>query len=370
MKRMVVIGGGILGASTAYHLSEKGFKVTVVDRKDKGQATGAAAGIICPWLSQRRNKAWYAMVKEGAAYYRELIPRLNKAGEEDHGFRQTGAVCLHADSVKRDKMLNRAIEKRENAPEIGQLMPIGKAEVQKYFPYLNREFEGLFVEGAARVDGAKLRDSLLSAAAKLGANIIYDHADLAIEEGSVKGVTVSGEFFQADCVIVAAGAWAKELFAEENIDIDVTYQKAQILHLQIEDETDDWPVVIPPGDQYLLAFEGGRLVAGATHENDVPMDDRLTVSGIREVFDKATAIAPALDRAEFVEGRVGYRPFTPGFLPVIGEFPGITNLLFANGLGASGLTSGPFLGAELARLAAGEETVLDLSPYSPEVLLK
>ncbi|TFD97570.1 FAD-binding oxidoreductase [Jeotgalibacillus sp. R-1-5s-1] len=370
MKKMIVIGGGILGASTAYHLAVRGFQVTVVDRKDQGQATGAAAGIICPWLSQRRNKAWYALVREGAAYYRELIPMLNEAGESDHGFKQTGAICLHDDPVKRDKMLKRALQKREEAPEIGELTPVSNEEINRYFPYLTDEYAGLYVEGAARVDGAKLRDSLLSAAVKSGARILEGQADLAIEQGSMKGVHVSGQFISADMVIVTAGAWAKELFSAAGIEIDVSYQKAQILHLKVEDQTDHWPVVIPPGDQYLLAFDDGRLVAGATHENDVPMDDRLTVSGIREVFDKATLIAPALEEAEFIEGRVGYRPFTPGFLPVIGEFPGIKNLLFANGLGASGLTSGPFLGAELARLAAGEETVLDLSPYTPESILK
>lgn len=63
MKSHIVIGAGILGASAAYHLAKAGAKVTVIDRKDPGQATDAAAGIICPWLSQRRNKAWYALAK-------------------------------------------------------------------------------------------------------------------------------------------------------------------------------------------------------------------------------------------------------------------------------------------------------------------
>lgn len=55
-KPYVIIGGGILGASTAFYLSKQGTEVILIDRHDKGQATDAAAGIICPWISQRRNK--------------------------------------------------------------------------------------------------------------------------------------------------------------------------------------------------------------------------------------------------------------------------------------------------------------------------
>jgi D-amino-acid dehydrogenase len=64
-----------------------------------------------------------------------------------------------------------------------------------------------------------------------------------------------------------------------------------------------------------------------------------------------------------LETRVGFRPYTPGFLPVIGALPTYQGLLLANGLGASGLTSGPYLGAELAKLALGKPLEIDLSLY-------
>lgn len=69
MQTYIVVGAGILGASTAYHLAKAGAQVTLVDRQDLGQATDAAAGIICPWLTQRRNKAWYQLAKNGAKFY-------------------------------------------------------------------------------------------------------------------------------------------------------------------------------------------------------------------------------------------------------------------------------------------------------------
>ena len=80
MKKVIVIGAGILGASTAYHLAKSGAEVLLVDRKDTGQATDAAAGIICPWLSQRRNQDWYQLAKAGARYYPGLIAELERDG--------------------------------------------------------------------------------------------------------------------------------------------------------------------------------------------------------------------------------------------------------------------------------------------------
>jgi D-amino-acid dehydrogenase len=121
--------------------------------------------------------------------------------------------------------------------------------------------------------------------------------------------------------------------------------------------------VIPPNDQYLLSFENGRIIAGATHENDAGFDHRVTPGGLKEIFDKALAVAPGLENSTLLETRVGFRPFTPGFLPVIGVLPNHPNVLAANGLGASGLTMGPFIGAELAKLALNEPTDMDLSPY-------
>ncbi|MFZ0371486.1 MAG: FAD-dependent oxidoreductase, partial [Halobacillus sp.] len=70
-----------------------------------------------------------------------------------------------------------------------------------------------------------------------------------------------------------------------------------------------------------------------------------------------------LYKSSLLETRVGFRPFTPGFLPVFGYVPEHPGLLAANGLGASGLTSGPFLGADLAKLALGQETELDPADY-------
>ncbi|WP_010199586.1 NAD(P)/FAD-dependent oxidoreductase [Bacillus sp. m3-13] len=364
MKNIVIIGAGILGASAAYHLAKAGKNVTVIDRFDKGQATDAAAGIICPWISQRRNKAWYNMVKNGAKYYPTLIDHLEADGEMDTGYNHVGAISLHRDKEKLEKMAERAIKRREEAPEIGEVTILSPAETRELFPVLSEEFGSVHVSGGAKVNGGALRNALRNAAKKHGAQFLEGDAGLEVKDNQVTSVTLGEERVEADLFIVTGGAWAQEIFLGLGMKFEVVPQKAQIVHLEIDTkQTKDWPVVMPPNNQYILSFDDGRIVIGATHEDDAGFDTRVTAGGMNEILSKALEIAPGLSDGTILETRVGFRPFTPGFLPIIGKLPNHDNVLIANGLGASGLTSGPFLGAELARLAMGEQTVLDISNY-------
>ena len=365
MKKVIVVGAGILGASAAYHLSLLGADVTLIDRFDSGQATDAAAGIVCPWLSQRRNKAWYNMVKAGARYYPELITQLEKLGQTDTGYKQVGALMLHSAPEKLEKLAERAIKRREDAPEIGEIQFLSQQETKRYFPLLSDEYSSIFVSGAARVNGRALRHALIQSAVQLGATFINENARLVFYGNRVTGIKLKEQELKADSVLVTAGAWAKELFTPLGIEFIVTPQKAQIVHLQVaEADTSEWPVVMPPNNQYILSFEDGRIVVGATHENEAGFENRVTAGGILEILEKALDIAPGLASSTFAEVRVGFRPFTPDFLPVIGAIPAFQGLFVANGLGASGLTSGPFLGLELAKLALGKQTELNLEDYN------
>ncbi|WP_163099908.1 NAD(P)/FAD-dependent oxidoreductase [Peribacillus alkalitolerans] len=364
MKSFIVVGAGILGASTAYHLAKNGAKVTLVDRKDKGQATDAAAGIICPWVSQRRNKAWYQLAKGGAKYYPTLIKELESVGESDTGYDQVGAICLHSEEEKLDKLEERANKRRDDAPEIGEITRLSASETQALFPPLSDRYSSVHISGAGRVNGRAVRTSLIRVAINYGVHLINGDAKLVFTNNIVNGIEVNGKIVEADQVIVTAGAWSKELLEPLGISFLVTPQKAQIIHLGLPGfETSKWPVVMPPNDQYLLSFEDGRVVVGATHENDVGFDHRVTAGGVLEVLKKALAIAPGLANGTLLETRVGYRPFTPGFLPVIGELPNFKGILVANGLGASGLTCGPYVGAELAKLVLGHSTEININNY-------
>ncbi|WP_178019672.1 FAD-dependent oxidoreductase [uncultured Paenibacillus sp.] len=371
MKKHIVIGSGILGASTAYRLAKLGAEVTVVDRGGPGQATDAAAGIICPWISQRRNQNWYALARAGARYYGSLIKELETEGERDTGYARVGALRLHREREKLAALEKLAVERKRDAPEMGDIHLLEPDEVKRRFPPLDEGFYALYVGGAARVDGRALRDSLLRAAARHGAVLVRGEATLLHEGPAVTGVRVDAEEIRADAVAVCAGAWARELLAPLGTEFRVTFQKAQIVHLALPGVlTEHWPVVMPPGDQYILAFNDSRIVIGATHENDpLGYDTRVTAGGLQEVINKALTVAPGLADGSFLEARVGFRPFTPGFLPVFGALPGWKGIFAANGLGASGLTMGPYIGAQLAQMLLGRETDIRLEDYRLEVAL-
>ncbi len=366
MKKVIVIGSGILGASTAYQLTKMGADVLLIDRQDQGQATDAAAGIICPWLSQRRNQAWYRLAKAGARFYPGLIEELTQEGETETGYARVGALSIHPDPEKIRKMEERARLRKEDAPEIGEIAMLNEAETQALFPLLGEGYHSVRISGAARVDGRALRDALIRSAQRHGAVYLQGDAVLTYEANRVTGAKVGNERFSADQTVVCAGAWAGLLLEPLGIRFNVRFQKAQIMHVQVDrkEDTGKWPVVMPPSDQYMIAFGEQKIVIGATHENDIEgYDTRITAGGMQEILNKGLSLAPRLAESTFQEVRVGFRPFTPEFLPVIGAVPGWEGLLAANGLGASGLTMGPFLGSQLAKLALGMDLDIDIRDY-------
>lgn len=371
MKKVVIVGAGILGATTAYRLAKTGVDVTLVDREDQGQATKAAAGIICPWLAQRRNKAWYHLVKNGAAMYPNFIAELTEDVKADTGYKRVGALSLHTDEERLNKTEQRVRLRKQSAPEIGEISLLNEVDTKKLFPLLDPAYRSLHISGAARVDGQALLDALLAGARKYGAKQVYGEAQLIKQHNRVTGVTVGNDHISADIVIATTGAWMNELFQPLGIDYAITPQKAQIIHLQLPDtKTTSWPVIMPPNNQYLLTFPKNRVVIGATHETKAGFDNRVTAQGVNEVLSKALEVAPGLANSTILDVKVGFRPFAPGSLPVIGKLPGFEGILLANGLGATGLTMGPYIGEELAKLALGKELSINLADYDVAGALK
>src|SRR5699024_355069 len=322
MKNVVIIGAGIVGATAAYVLSKKRVAVTVVDAHMDGRATSAAAGIISTWVTKRRNKAWYTLARNGAKYYRSMMTDLEKDGFHDTGYQQVGAIRLHKDREKLEELLDIAVKRREDAPEMGQLHILEHKEVTEIFPLIDEDFYGLWIEGAARVDGRKLRDSLLKAAEQHGANLIKDTATLTKDAQSNIHAIVAGEKLVANKIIVTNGVWMKDLFTQVDIDLHVQAQKGEIIHLQTENiQTEKLPVIMPPTNQYMLSFDNGKIVIGASHRHVEHFDTSVTAEGMHYILDEAFKITPRLKNSMIADIRVGFRPFTPNHLPVFGPVP-------------------------------------------------
>ncbi|MBA3924984.1 NAD(P)/FAD-dependent oxidoreductase [Listeria rustica] len=365
MEKIVIIGGGIVGMTAAYLLAKQQKEVIVIDKKEPGQAAAAAAGIVCPWLSKRRNKVWYELAKESARYYPTFIQELAQDTTLNTGYKRLGALCLREDVKKLEELEQIAISRRVEAPEIGEIKRLSKAETKAKFPIVDPRFGGVFVSGGARVDGKSLVLALADAATKFGAKIIRDKAQLE-KHGDVIHVLVGNEVIIADKIILAAGAWLPELLQPLGLQAAIHPQKGQLLHLQLEGiDTNEWPVVLPPSAKSIVPFDDGRVIIGATHENEGGFDLEPTEAAVEEILEEIARFAPAVKTAKLAEIRVGTRPFTPDFTPVIGALPTAKHIFVANGLGSSGLTTGPYVAKILVDLIRGKTPETDIADFDP-----
>lgn len=362
--RIIVVGAGIVGAGTAYHLSVAGARVTLVDRADEGQATAAGAGIVCPWLSRGQDPARYRLAGAGARYYPELIARLAEEGWSETGYARTGALAVAESADRIQEIAERARRRRADEPEVGEVTVLDPGEGRSLFPPLRADWPAVHVTGAARVDGRRLRDTLVEAAERRGAERRSGEARVTLAAGGRWTVRVDGDLVEADAVVVAAGAWAADALAWPAPPLPVVPQRGQIVHLRLPDaDTGGWPIVLPQSDHYMLAFDDSRIVVGATRETGSGFDHRVTAAGLHEVLEEAISVAPGLADATVADVRVGFRPASLDERPLLGAVaPG---LVVATGFGPTGLTMGPYAGVVAADLALGRTPDIDLSPYDP-----
>jgi D-amino-acid dehydrogenase len=362
--RIVIIGAGVLGASAAYHLAKAGAEVTAIDANLDGRATAAGAGIICPWVSDVDDPAFQRLYTAGGEYYPDLIAALGQGGESETGYRQTGAMLVSGDAAELDWF--EIMARRRAGAAAGMVSRMSAKQARARFPPLRPDLGGVFIAGGSRVDGRGLTAALLRVAGSRGATIRQGHAAAVVAAGRVIAVEVGGQRIPAERVIVTAGAWSDQVLREVGLGVTVEPQRGQIMHLQLNGaQTEDWPVILPPGSHYIVPFDGGRVVAGATRESGTGFDYRVTAGGQAEVLAAALSVAPGLAAATVLETRVGFRPTGAQVRPSLGWVRGIDGLAVGTGLGAAGLTIGPIAGRLLADLVTGQAGLMDLRPFDP-----
>ena len=362
MKKVVIIGAGIVGATAAYYLSkESDLEVTVFDH-GQGQATKAAAGIISPWFSKRRNKAWYKMARLGADFYVDLLADLEKSGQEIDFYQRSGVFLLKKDETKLEELYQLALQRREESPLIGQLAILDPASANELFPGLQGFDHLLYASGGARVDGQLLVTRLLEASQ---VKLVKEKVTLT---PLASGYQIDEEVF--DQVILATGAWLGHLLEPLGYEVDVRPQKGQLRDYQLAQDMEAYPVVMPEGEWDLIPFAGGKLSLGATHENDMGFDLRIDETLLQQMEEAALPHYPVLAVATSRAERVGIRAYTSDFSPFFGQVPGLAGVYAASGLGSSGLTTGPIIGYHLAQLIQGREMTLDPANYPIENYVK
>lgn len=353
-RNIAIIGGGIVGATAAYYLSRDGHRVTVFD-EGTGQATSAAAGIICPWLSKRRNKKWYRLASEGASFYKQLCKDVQDDGGDASFYNVSGAVLLKKTAKATQEQYEIGVKRREDAPEIGDLKILSKDELTAMLPSIQTQENALFVSGGARLDGDVMVRELLALVEKKGGTVAKQWQP--VDETFIRTF---------DATILATGAWLPQTLEPLGYQVDIRGQKGQLVVLQTKDyDNENMPVIMPEGEIDIIPIGNGKVFVGATHENNQGYDLAVSPKIIANLITQGEQLFTGLEGAETITVKVGTRAYTSDFSPFFGYVPGNTQLLAASGLGSSGLTTGPLIGYQLARLAAGEECTLPLEDYSP-----
>ncbi|TWB18671.1 glycine oxidase [Nitrospirillum amazonense] len=341
--RVIVIGAGCIGLSIAWRLAAAGSTVDIYDQgRAGGGATHAAAGMLAAAVetepgeqallpltldSQRR---WPAFAAELEAYS-GLPVDLRTDG--------TVQVALTRDDVE---VLRSGFEfQRGLGLNVAWLTG---AQVKEREPWLNpRAAAGVLGADDGQVDNRKLAVALKAAAVKAGARLHEGAAveTLSLTAGRVDGVVVDGALKPADVVVLAAGAWSRQLAGlPEGAVPPVRPVKGQMLALRMDAAQPLLRHVVWPPKCYLVPRLDGRLIVGATTE-DKGWDDHLTAGGVLALLEAAWRALPGVEELPIEEMWVGHRPGSRDDAPILGPVPDVAGLVMATGHHRNGILLTP-----------------------------
>ena len=360
MKKIVIIGGGIIGATLANYLDPTKFEITLFD-EGIGQATKASAGIISPWLSKRRNKKWYQLAKDGAAFFPQLVQDLQL---NESIYSVCGTILLREEKSL-VSLAELAAERKQAAPESGDIELLSPAQTQERLPLL-KPTASLFVSGGGRLNGRAYLAHALTQAQTKGVTMIREQAHLK-KAADHWVVTSKTQQIEADYVAITAGPFAKPLLEQLGYTVDIRPQKGQLLMYQTNwQHSVEWPVAMLDGEADFIPFDQGKILIGATHENDGGWDLTPTETAAAQLIAGTQDFLSTTDFLQQApEQLVGTRAYTSDFAPFFGPVTEAESLVVASGLGSSGLTTGPYIGYLLAHYFNGD--ALDMSIYQKPI---
>ncbi len=357
--RVVVIGGGVIGCSVAYHLAHEGWTDVVLLERDRltSGTTWHAAGLMTCFGSTSETSTGIRL------YSRDLYARLEAETGVSTGFKPVGLIEAAADADRLHEYRRVAAFQRHLGLEVEE---IGPKEMSDLFPWAETDdlLAGFHVPGDGRVNPVDLTQSLARGAKNLGVRIIEGVRveDVLVRDGAVTGVRVeTGETIEAEYVVNCTGMWAREL--AEKSGVVVPNQAAEHYYLitdTIEGIDPDAPIFEDPAAHGYYREEGGGMMVGLFE----PRAAAWAVDGIPTTAS-FTTLKPDWDRmAPFLETamarvpvtlEVGVRTFfcgpesfTPDLAPAVGEAPSIRHYFVAAGMNSVGVLSAGGLGRVLA----------------------
>lgn len=358
---VLLVGAGLIGLASAWRMSRRGAKVTLVDPQPGRGASWAAAGMLAPVTEVHYGEEPLLRLNLASSdLFPAFIEGLMEDGGRDVGYRRCGTVM-----VARDRDDNAALEDvYRYQGELGlEVERLSARDLRRHEPALSpRTRGGIHVPGDHQVDNRALVDALMRSCEERGVSFRREHAQ-AVEssDGRATGVRLrNGDLVPAGSIVLSAGASVNSIEGTGDLPT-VRPVKGQLIHLR-------GPSPLVRGnvrglDVYLVGRSDGRLVVGATVEEQ-GYDLRVTAGAIHDLLRAAYELVPGITELEVVETAVGSRPATPDNAPAIGAAE-IDGLSIAVGHYRNGVLLTPITAAMMEEIVLEGRTSELVAPFSP-----
>ena len=364
---IVIIGGGVIGLASAYHLAGAGARVTVLEQRQAGgQASGAAAGIVEPLPG---DSPLTDLARLSIEIFHAWAPALRDETGIDIQFNRTGSLHLTFDEAEARTYRSAA---RHISSQLGERAEwLDQAALRALEPGVSPAALGaLAFPDAHNVYSPRYVAALAAACQSRGVTLREGTpATSAQREGDRVTAIVTAEGpIACDQALVAAGAWSAIAAAWFDLSVPVAPDRGQIMALAPAGR----PLrhIVHGGPGYAVPKADGLVVVGATHE-EAGFDARVTVDGLTFLTGLARLLVPGLASAPLSHVWAGLRPrLLTGGLPLIGRVPAWRNVWLATGHGAVGITLSPGTGQLVAQAMLGQSTTQPLVPFDPERLAR
>ena len=404
---VTIVGGGIVGVSSALYLQRTGFKVTLVDKGGVGEgcsfgnagniSPGAVVPYLIPGILTEAPKWLFdpaGPLKVRLGYFPRALPwfmRAAKESREDRAWHTSRAMHeLHRGTFDAYDELTRGTEAAPLIERGGQLyvseregfaqgsslaqamraqagvkaVALDASEVRDAEPTLAPIFKsGLLLPDNGRCkDPFALVTILAGEAVRQGAEIVRGKVTALQREGErVQAIVVDGAARPVDRLLIAAGAASRELAAQAGSDLPLEAERGY--HVTVHDSNVMPRVTVTNRDSSFACapMNMGLRVAGTAEFAGLDAEPDWTRAELLQ--RQALRMFPAL-RLGKVTRWMGSRPSLPDGLPALGPAPRCANAFFAFGNGHFGITGGPVMGKAIAAVIAGAAPPIDLTPFS------
>lgn len=355
MTDVVVVGCGVIGASVAWRLAQRGMSVTCFDPEPGDGATFAAAGMLAPVTEATFGEhALTTLNVASARAWPDFAAELAAAARTDVGFRRTGTLTVAYDTGDRQQ-LHRLLQARHSVGLATDEITI--EEARRMEPLLGPRIAGAtWTPDDHQVDPRRVHAALLAVLAAHDVVVARSRVVALAQDrsdGPVVGVVdEDGSTHRAGVVVLAAGWASREL---GGADVATRPVKGEVVRLDASDQPgfELGHVIrglVQARDVYLVPREDGEVVVGAT-STEQPDDRAVTVGGMFALLRDARAVVPGVDELALAQMTARARPGTPDNVPLIGPAarPG---LVLATGHYRNGILLAPLTASAVADYVA------------------